>query len=333
MKRLSFYWFILALSLTTTGFQGLAMASEVNLQLLDPTTGNIIGADANPLEICPGPITILDVQIKVTNLGASTDTYKLSIMDLPEGWNGQIQTGFTLATAETKVLDLFLINTNIPEKEGEYTVTIEAKSMSVGSDADKEKLKIKILPCYVVEMEIVNESYKESCEEDAGPVEFVLKIKNNGKYADAFDLKTSPEWAKLSQPAVSVGANQSEDIVLKLDPPGGLLGTHSVLISAQSRTVGYNRDCAMVQLKIDDCYSFSVNLEGGAEKPADTVDGNVTGEETAEGDTGKVNITPGPSVTGAVGNETGNRLDSYGIIIPIIIVIIIVIVVYILIRW
>ena len=92
---------IVSLVLLTLGMST-ASASLVDLEVLNPVTGAQIGTPSNPLEVCPRPITIPgDVKIKLTNLGANTDSFDISIEELPEGWEGQIESTITLGPGES----------------------------------------------------------------------------------------------------------------------------------------------------------------------------------------------------------------------------------------
>src|SRR3989338_7221715 len=106
---------IFVLILAFAAFPAAAMASEVGIEVLERSTGNSYGTDANPVQMCTGPLTVKEVLIRVSNIGPGTDSYVLSLGDMPAGWNGEIQynsasNALVLASGESRVLDLFVLN-------------------------------------------------------------------------------------------------------------------------------------------------------------------------------------------------------------------------------
>lgn len=239
------------------------LASDVDLQVSDPV-GNPI-SPFNPLETCPGPITVQDVSITITNIGPDSDTYSLSLDNLPEGWAGQIEAIAELGSGESKTLNLFLINMPVTTQAGTYTVKIRAESGSNANDFAEEDLVINILPCYVVELDVA-EKEKEICEESGEPVAFEISVTNKGKGADTFDLSASVDWASLPDSIENLEPEETETINLILNPPESLIGLQTVTVTVQSRSASYARDTEDIKLNILNCYDFDASIQPSESK-------------------------------------------------------------------
>ncbi len=245
----------LALVITLVSQQPVLAYSSI--EFTDPA-GNDIGTVTNPFSTCPEPITALDIYVYVTNLGDSADTFEMSL-EMPNGWNGQIQSDIMLDSGERDNLDLFLINIPNDADPGVYEVTVTATSMSDPSDVESETLYIEILSCHVVEVNIAD-AYEEICEEDDASVTYSIDITNRGRWTETFDLSASVSWASFSTNSVNLGPDETETVTLTLTPPEDLIGVQNVLVTAES-TSSYAEDAVTVQLNIKNCYDFSLNLQ------------------------------------------------------------------------
>ncbi len=233
------------------------LGSEVGIQFLEKATGNEYGTQANPIQMCTGPLTIKDVAIKISNMGASTDTYKFSLYDLPEGWTGQIQSDVMLAPGESKVLDLFVLN-NYYTEPGTYFFTIKAESgTDEGYMIPLKRIQVDILPCFTFVLEPEQQS-AELCEESPGDVNFTLILKNAGKFAQTFDLSTSSDAAKPPKGSITLEPNQSTGFVVTANS-AGMEGAQKIRVEAKSRTTQAT-ESADVTLDVKDCYSSEASI-------------------------------------------------------------------------
>ncbi len=257
---MKFFVAVLAVLVAAAVFAMPAMASEVDIKFIERATGNEYGTQTNPVQMCSGPITggvKGDVAIKVANVGPSTDTYAFSLQDMPAGWTGQIQPDVMLASGESKMLDLFVVNTYYTEP-GTYFFTIKAVSGTDGSYViPLKRIQADILPCYTLQM--TDQINKDVCQEAGGDVNYTVSLKNTGKYSENYDLSASSPSAKLQQGSISLAPNQSANFMVTVSS-AGVQGIQSVDIVAKSRTSQASAT-AKLGLNVKDCYSSDAAIE------------------------------------------------------------------------
>ena len=280
----------------------MASASEVGLQVLERATNNDYGTQTNPIEMCSGPLTAREVLVRVSNIGPSTDTYSMSLQDLPAGWTGQIQTDVMLASGEAKNLDLFVLNTYYTAP-GTYFFTIKAQSGTDQGTTASKRLQVDILPCYSLAMTPVDSTRQSACGEKSDEANYTISIKNTGKYKDTIDLSI-PSPARLSTPSVTLEPDK-ETIFTATIPSKGLQGDQQFPVVARSRLTQTTANVTLT-LSVNDCFSSDVSIDpaeqtGCVSKPAQF---KLTVKNTGNGDAYVVSVP-----LWAAASETSFSLD------------------------
>lgn len=244
-----------------------AFASEVGLQFIDRATGNEYGIppQANPVEICPGPLIEKDATLKVSNVGPSTDTYYFSLQDMPIGWivsQSKIQPYIMLASGESKLLNLFVLNTYYAEpgvytQPGTYFFTIKTVSGTDPSYVILKRIQVNILPCFALQL-TADQASRETCSEKAEDVGYTLTLKNSGKSRDIFDI-SAPSPAKLSTASISLEPNQSSTFTVTV-PSSGLQGSNAIPVVARGRVTKASANVTLT-LNVKDCYSSDIAID------------------------------------------------------------------------
>ena len=213
----------------------------------------------NQIQACPcSAMTPQTVAVTVKNLHHDTDTIRFTL-DVPDGWNSQIQSSVTLASGEEQTLSLFLINVNCGVAPGTYTATVTAESLSRGETVSKE-LTIDVLLCRGAEL-TVDQQTKDSCVEEPSDVRYNMTIKNLGKFIETFDLTASVGWTSFSQSQVTLEAGESRNFGTILDPRDVLPGLHEITVYAKSTDPNspnyYNPATILIKLDVKECYDFN----------------------------------------------------------------------------
>jgi len=221
--------------------------------------GNSVGTQSNPLSTCPKPLTPQDLLIKVKNTGTITDTYSVDV-DLPAGWElGLIRSDFSLGAGQTGEINPFLIS-YIPSntKPGVYKIDIIVKSSNNPTDTMVKSVYIDILSCHSVDIEVVD-NVKSTCKENPGETVYNMKVKNNGKYSETFDIVSSEGWASPSMNKITIGVGETKSFDVTLSPPSGLSGSQNVIVTIKSKTT-YAENSKTLTLNLEPCYAVSAIL-------------------------------------------------------------------------
>jgi uncharacterized membrane protein len=211
---------------------------------------------SDSISVCPDSV-ISDIQVSIRNMGADTDTIKLTL-DWPADL-GFIQPYVTLASGESKTVSPFWLTIPYNLNPGTYYAKITAES-SLTKDKVTKEIEIDVMKCHSVALSVQDAS-KTSCRETEEPVTYDVNIRNDGKFTETFALSASVNWAEFSDSSVTLDAGESTDVSLVLTPPEGLpAGPNTVFVTARS-TESYATASTSVEVTIDECFGFSVNLD------------------------------------------------------------------------
>lgn len=228
---------------------------------------NTLDLNPNFVSSCPDrTLTKEDVNVTITNMGSSTDTYTV-FMELPEGWSGFPTEEFerleiTLASFESTSVETFWITIPYNAEPGEYEIPIIVRSGLTTEELQKT-LRIEVLNCHVVVLEISDTS-KETCEE-GGPVYYSFNVTNNGKFTETFDLRASvsglitPEIGFSDNP-VMLDPGEVKSLSVSVLYPRGVIGSQEIAITVESRD-SFARDTKTLGLDIFNCYNVDMNIE------------------------------------------------------------------------
>lgn len=237
---------------------GLGEVAEITVT--DPVTGLAVTQDS-PLLTCPEPVTALDIAIGITNLGQETRIFDLSL-NLPEGWEGEIQDDITLSSGEKDSIDLFLLNMPSATAPGVYPVTLSATSWG---ETVSYTIYIETLSCHRVELK-AQEPVKEACIETESQAGFSLELSNLGKQAETFQLTALYQGLPASfvnlTPEVEVQGDSKKVVPLLVDTEGFSGQELDIVVEAKSRN-SYARDTETLRLKVRDCFEFTLDLQPG----------------------------------------------------------------------
>lgn len=225
------------------------MAQSLDLQV---STGQ---QPSNRISSCPDSV-LTDISADVTNLGSQTDTISMTL-DWPADL-GFIKPFVTLASGESARVKPFWITLPYNLDPGIYYAKVTAESAMTGDKVTKD-IEIEILKCYSVDVSVEDDTQR-SCRETQEPVTYDIKVANDGKWDETYDLTASVDWATFSDDSVTVDSGESFLVSMVLEPPASLSpGKHTVFVTARS-TDSYADDTASVDMLIDDCFGFSAEL-------------------------------------------------------------------------
>jgi len=202
-------------------------------------------------EVSGCPCTTLSNALSVTNTGDTTDTFTFSL-DLPDEWSGFIPPEKSLETGETEELILYITPPCFIEA-GVYKVRAKAES-SDGREFFKE-FNVEILTCHFVKIDV--EEFKKTCM--GFPADYEIRVTNLGKVSETFELAVTTSWGEeLLRATMDIDSQKSETFDISVSPPD--VGTHYVTITSESQ-VSYAKDEKRVQLDVENCYDFSLDLQ------------------------------------------------------------------------
>ncbi len=234
---------------------GPASASEVEVQVRDPATDAFFSAQ-HPLSQCPAPITAREAAVWVRNVGADSDTYRLTL-SLPAGWEGQIKPDITLASGERVRVPLLVINPPTPWTvlPGNYTLSVTASSLSNPKQSHTAEFPVDFLTCYA--LEVWPEPTEQAvCEESALP-DFRFTIRNAGKWPEPVNVTAGTNAVRSSQELFVPAGAQKRIAVAPKEP---VRGKNTIAVTADS-LASYATASANAKLTVDNCYDFTAKLE------------------------------------------------------------------------
>ncbi|NIO21819.1 MAG: hypothetical protein GTN76_14095 [Candidatus Aenigmarchaeota archaeon] len=202
-------------------------------------------------EISGCPCTALSNSLSVTNTGDTTDTFTFSL-DLPGEWSGFIPPEKTLGIGESKDLT-FYITPPCFTAAGDYSVKVKAKT-SDGREFS-EDVSVEVLTCHYVKIE--TDELKKTCM--GFPVDYEIRVTNLGKVSENFEVGVTTSWGEeLLSASLNIGSQKTETFDISISPSD--VGTHYITITAESKD-SYAKDEKKVQLDVENCYDFSIDLQ------------------------------------------------------------------------
>lgn len=193
----------------------------------------------------------LESTVTVTNTGDTTDTFSFSL-ELPAEWSGFIPPEKSLGVGETEELT-FYITPPCFTVAGNYPVKVKAES-SDGREFS-EGMNVGILTCHFVKIGV--DEFKTACK--GFPADYKIDVTNLGKISETFLIKVTTSWGEeLLSASMDIGSQKKETFDISVSPPDA--GTYYITISAESQD-SYAKDRKEVQLDVDSCYDFSLNLQ------------------------------------------------------------------------
>jgi uncharacterized membrane protein len=159
-------------------------------------------------------------------------------------------------------------------------------------DSISKRLQVNTLRCHSVEL------YSESMQTCMGePVDYEVEVSNLGRLQETFDVSFSAPWAKLMQTAVKLNPDEKQTLELTVLPPKDLIGIQQIQIDAKSQN-SYATNSITVQLNIQNCYDFYMDVSRSY-------------VEGADGKDGKDIFVDQTSLYKLFINNTGSREDTY----------------------
>jgi uncharacterized membrane protein len=240
---------------------GQVVISNIDLQVTPDTVSMCPDVSIVPVDgEDPSTEYFHTVDITVRNLGADPIIPRFELLNVPNGWVGEIQNylDVSLAPGETGRVTLLLITPSNPAvTPGTYTVTIRADDLN--GDSVEKDLNIEILPCYGIDISI-SDSYQESCTGTERSVVYPVTVTNIGRSTDVFKITEDVTWASLSESSVLLNPGESEIVELILQPGADMSGIQSLLVTAESQSYPSIHDSDEASLRLLDCFSFNATL-------------------------------------------------------------------------
>ncbi len=207
------------------------------------------------MSICTGSFT--NQLVKLTNLGATTDTYKLnsdsSLVTFAGCTSGSISNNeAVLASGESAYCSIFMGPSNNATVQ-KYPVTLVADSES-SADTDSAKINVDVLNCNSASL--TTQGSLETCARDKFSTSII--IKNTGKYADTFNISTDTA-GKFDKNAIKLDPNQS-----------GIVNFESSYEKASAGRIKFNLKSeksdaqGVLDVNVKECFNFAASVS----KPA-----------------------------------------------------------------
>ncbi|RLI96360.1 MAG: hypothetical protein DRO99_04565 [Candidatus Aenigmatarchaeota archaeon] len=300
---------LLSLMLAFAVIMSPAYASSFDVSLYD-----------NSLSSCP--CSAIEVRADVDNMYKSADTIKLWL-ELPSGWTGSqafVQKDVMLGSGESETIPVY-ITPPCNSGEGTYDVILHAKSSITGNEIVR-KITVETLKCHFVNLDL-GETYRDVCQENDDDRIFDVTVKNEGKFSETFNMKTSVDWAFFSDSTITLSPGEERTLELSLETPEEN-GVYNVLIMAESSS-SYASAAQEVQLNVKDCYNFDAQLLPEDYRSVGTNDSGSAETPNQSGNT----VTSG--ITGMVtGDEEGYSWEA--ILIAVIMIVIVLAIIYIIVK-
>jgi len=205
---------------------------------------------------CPcSTLTPDDINVLVTNLGTSRETYQLSL-DLPAGglWSGFIPPTITLSPEEQGSAGAIFITPSCGVEPGIYTLGVVANS-TISDKSFSEEFEIEVLPCHWLEIEA--DEYELCQGIDSS---FDIGITNDGISDEKIKVSASEEWVTFPVSMIEVEEGEKKTVEMLFSPPADEAGMKNVTISVESLT-SYARREKTILTNIRECYSGAISIE------------------------------------------------------------------------
>jgi uncharacterized membrane protein len=205
---------------------------------------------------CPcSTLTPDDINVFITNLGTSRETYELSL-NLPDGgdWSGFISPAITLSPKEQGSAAAIYITPSCSVEAGTYNMSVVVRS----GISDKEFVRgfeIDVLPCHQLSIELKEYEFCEGIESSSE-----ITIKNNGISDEKLRVAASEDWITLSVSDIEIGKGEEETIEVIFSPPDDEAGMKNVTISVESLT-SYARSEKTILANVRDCYATGISID------------------------------------------------------------------------
>lgn len=195
----------------------------------------------------------IDYSVQVLNKGGAVGNARLSISDLPEGWNYNMKSGgwtigqLSVLPGETQTLDL-TVDVPLKVDKGTYTFNLVA----AGSD---------VLPLTVNVSEQGTFKTQFTCEqtnmEGAADANFTFntELKNSTAGEQTYSLRANAPrgWSVVFKPnykqatSVSIAPNATTNISVEVDPPDQIkAGTYTIPVNASTSSTSAELELEVV---------------------------------------------------------------------------------------
>ncbi len=267
-------------------------------------------ADVSAAQASACPSDTLLYVLTVTNTGATTDAYTVSLSGDAARWAVAAPAGFTLAASGKQEVYLY-VTPPVSAGAGAYNLDI----LVTGQTNKKAySTKVNVANCHSVSLVAVEES-KNSCANTQ--TQFQVTVTNTGRYAETLALSltgTGARYATLSRTDLQLAANQSGDVTVTVNTDKGVVGSYPVTLNARAKTstavasqaLGYeSRSCYDFGMAADKNYlsfceaseaKIPITISNRGEKP-ETYDLKLVGSEWASLEGSSLQASAGGSAT------------------------------------
>ncbi len=203
------------------------------------------------MSICTGSFT--NQLVKLTNVGATTDTYELdsdsSLVTFAGCASGSVSNGeVVLASGEFTYCSIFIGPSNNATAQ-KYPITLSANSES-SSDSASTKINVGLINCNSASL--TTQGNLEVCARDRFSTSII--IKNTGKYADTFNISAD-------------AAGKFDRNVIKLQPnESGIVNFESSYEKASADKIKFNLKSekadsqGVLDVNVKECFNFAASV-------------------------------------------------------------------------
>lgn len=193
--------------------------------------------------------------VRVTNIGTSTDTYKLgsdsNLVTFAGCDQGSVSNNeVVLGSGETAFCSVFInpLN-NTPTQK--YSVALNANSES-SPDSASAKISVNVLACNAVSL--TTQGVVSACSRDRFSTSII--IKNVGKSTETFNI-SSDKAGKFDKNSVTLFKDQSE--VIAFESSYGNASANKIRFVAQSKDSAASAE-ATLEVNVRECFKFDASL-------------------------------------------------------------------------
>jgi len=231
------------------------------------------------VKACGGEAKSFEMTIK--NIGLKDDTYTITVEDL------NFETTISLAPDEFEKIELEFLN----EEEGTYEIPFTVASDFVTKEG---MITFVVEKCYGIDLTL--EEIEIQIESGKGRLVKGI-VKNTGTLTDTFNIISDVIWSVIKPDRVTLESEQEQDVYAYYSPEYGVVGTHTVEITARSA-------------KSEDTKGLTIEVLPKEEIPTTTVEETTTTMEEETTTMGETTTTPEEETTTMPEEETTTTMEE-----------------------
>ncbi len=218
--------------------------------LLALTSVQAVGSTDASSTVCASDTALF--VLPLTNHGANSDSYTISLVGDGAKWAVAAPSGFVLKPGQSNSVYIY-VTPSLAAQPGTYSLDAIVNSGLSGKTITNYKVVVDDCHASVLTAE---SSSLNACA--CTPGKYYLTLENTGRYSETFAIKVSGAGAQYATPnpsEVRLGPNERRDVEVSVMTPCSAVGDYDLTVSAVSKESNAVANVPLV-LKSEACYNF-----------------------------------------------------------------------------